>query len=97
MYSNKSELIKAIEYLQHIDFSDMNEDKEYAIERCFEIIGGILKEAVKKKHILETALIKAWIRARDKISHFYNGPNIEIVVDSIKTLKQLKIDISKIK
>ena len=93
MYSNKNELIKAINFLQQLDFSKMNDDKEYAIERCFEIIGGILKISVRRSDIIETPLIKAWIRARDKISHFYDGPDMNIVIDSIKTLEQLKKDI----
>ena len=95
MYSNETALMKAIKYLESLDISKMNEEKEYAVQRCFEIIGGELKNMVSNKDIVQTDLIKNWIRTRDKISHFYQGINHSLLLDSINTLKELKKDIKK--
>ena len=95
MFSNMTGLIKAIEYLEEVDTTNMNEDKEYAIERCFEIIGGALKEMVKSGEVKETENVNNWIRTRDKISHFYHGIVHSLLIESISTLRELRKDIKK--
>ncbi len=96
MSFNKREILKALDFLLDVDLKDLTEEKEYAIERCFEIVGGVLKELVAKNVIKQTPLIKNAIKTRDKISHFYYGLNVQLINDAIEDLKEIKKVVDKI-
>ena len=92
-WKNYDRFIKIINYLlrnkNEIPPTNDIETKELAILRCYEEIGGILKNWEEETKF-DDPIITGAIRMRDKISHFYGGIDWEIVKDAMEDLQKLK-------
>ena len=92
MFSNYEECIKAIDFLLQVDLNEISLEREFAIERSFEIIGGVINDWDSNGLINRKidSLFDLAINMRHKVSHFYCGLNVPIVREAIKDLDSLK-------
>ena len=68
---------------------------EYAIIRCYEVIGGILKNWDREIQFNDPIITKS-INMRDKMSRFYAGANWDSIKHSMKDVEKLRDKIERL-
>ena len=68
---------------------------EYSTIRCYEEIGGILKNWDKETKFNDPIITKM-IGMRDKLSHYYGGINWEAVKNTMEDLQKLRDKIERL-